>query len=42
LIEGGDFDHFALDLQGLRLFLNAADLSAVEVFDLGASWFIHF
>jgi DNA-binding beta-propeller fold protein YncE len=30
----GDFDHFAVDLQGKRLFLAAEDHKTVEVFDL--------
>jgi len=30
----GDFDHFAVDLKGKRLFLTAEDLKTVEVFDL--------
>src|SRR6202048_1762034 len=30
----GDFDHFALDLNGKRLFLTAEDHKTVEVFDL--------
>ena len=30
----GDFDHFALDLKGKRLFLAAEDHKTVEVFDL--------
>jgi len=30
----GDFDHFALDLKGQRLFLTAEDHKTVEVFDL--------
>ncbi len=30
----GDFDHFALDLSGKRLFLTAEDHKTVEVFDL--------
>jgi hypothetical protein len=30
----GDFDHFAIDLQGKRLFLTAEDHKTVEVFDL--------
>lgn len=30
----GDFDHFALDLNGKRLFLAAEDHKSVEVFDL--------
>jgi DNA-binding beta-propeller fold protein YncE len=31
---GGDFDHFAVDLKGKRLFLTAEDQKTVEVFDL--------
>jgi DNA-binding beta-propeller fold protein YncE len=30
----GDFDHFAIDLRGQRLFLTAEDHKTVEVFDL--------
>jgi len=30
----GDFDHFAIDLRGKRLFLTAEDHKTVEVFDL--------
>ncbi len=30
----GDFDHFAIDLKGKRLFLTAEDHKTVEVFDL--------
>src|SRR6266699_3603016 len=30
----GDFDHFAIDLKGKRLFLAAEDHKTVEVFDL--------
>ena len=30
----GDFDHFAVDLKGKRLFLAAEDNKTVEVFDL--------
>ena len=30
----GDFDHFAIDLEGKRLFLTAEDHKSVEVFDL--------
>ena len=30
----GDFDHFAVDLKGKRLFLTAEDHKSVEVFDL--------
>src|SRR5205807_3434942 len=29
----GDFDHFAIDLRGKRLFLTAEDHKTVEVFD---------
>src|SRR6266478_3571756 len=29
----GDFDHFALDLKGKRLFLTAEDHKTVDVFD---------
>src|ERR1700674_1252976 len=37
----GDFDHFAVDLQGHRLFLTAEDNALVEIFDLGASKLVH-
>jgi DNA-binding beta-propeller fold protein YncE len=37
----GDFDHFAIDLQGHRLFLAGEDNSVVEIFDLGAGKLIH-
>jgi len=30
----GDFDHFAVDLKGKRLFLTAEDHKTVEMFDL--------
>src|ERR1700674_4942800 len=40
-LHDGDFDHFALDLQGQRLFLAAEDNSAVEVLDLRANKLIH-
>src|ERR1700751_2391287 len=30
----GDFDHFAVDLEGRRLFLAAEDHGTLEVFDL--------
>src|SRR6202011_6203152 len=33
-LKDGDFDHFAADLAGHRLFLTAEKNSAVEVFDL--------
>ena len=34
-LHDGDFDHFAVDSLGQRLFLTAEENSAVEVFDLG-------
>jgi sugar lactone lactonase YvrE len=37
----GDFDHFAVDLKGHRLFLAAEENSAVAVFDLSTNKFIH-
>jgi DNA-binding beta-propeller fold protein YncE len=37
----GDFDHFALDLKGNRLFLAAEDQKTVEVFDLRTGKRIH-
>ena len=37
----GDFDHFAVDLKGHRLFLAAEDNSAVAVLDLSANTLIH-
>jgi len=37
----GDFDHFAIDLQGHRLFLAGEDNSVVEIFDLGAGKLVH-
>jgi DNA-binding beta-propeller fold protein YncE len=40
-LHDGNFDHFAVDLQGHRLFLTAEDNSAVEVFDLRASKLVH-
>src|ERR1700724_217387 len=40
-LHDGDFDHFALDLQGQRLFLAAEDNSAVEVLDLRTNKLIH-
>lgn len=36
-LHDGDFDHFALDLPGQRLFLAAEENSAVEVIDLRSS-----
>lgn len=40
-LKDGDFDHFALDLQGNRLFLTAEMNAAVEVFDLRTNKLIH-
>ena len=40
-LHDGDFDHFALDLAGQRLFLAAEDNSAVEVLDLRTNKLIH-
>jgi len=40
-LKSGDFDHFALDLPGNRLFLTAETNNAVEVFDLRANKLIH-
>jgi DNA-binding beta-propeller fold protein YncE len=40
-LKAGDFDHFAIDLAGSRLFLTAEDNSLVEVFDLKANKLIH-
>jgi DNA-binding beta-propeller fold protein YncE len=40
-LKEGDFDHFAVDLAGHRLFLTAEKNSAVEVFDLNANKLIH-
>src|SRR5712671_7606913 len=37
----GDFDHFAVDLKGNRLFLAAEDHKTVEVFDLKSGKPIH-
>ena len=36
-LKGGDFDHFAVDLAGNRLFLAAEENNAVEVFDIRAN-----
>ena len=33
----GDFDHFAVDIQGNRLFLAAEDHGTLEVFDLNSN-----
>jgi DNA-binding beta-propeller fold protein YncE len=40
-LHDGDFDHFALDLQGNRLFLCAEDNAAVEVIDLRTNKVTH-
>ena len=36
----GDFDHFAVDVKGNRLFLTAEDHHSVEVFELGSGKFL--
>ena len=40
-LHDGDFDHFAVDLKGQRLFLTAEENSAVEIFDLQTNKLIH-
>jgi len=40
-LKDGDFDHFAVDLAGHRLFLTAEKNTAVEVFDLNTNKLIH-
>src|SRR5258708_10227037 len=40
-LKDGDFDHFAVDLPGHRLFLTAEMNAAVEVFDLDTHKLIH-
>src|SRR6202049_2270594 len=40
-LHDGDFDHFAVDLQGHRLFLTAEENSKVEIFDLQTNKLIH-
>jgi len=40
-LHDGDFDHFAVDLQGRRLFLAAEENAVVEVFDLRTNKLIH-
>jgi DNA-binding beta-propeller fold protein YncE len=40
-LHDGDFDHFAVDLQGHRLFLTAEENSKVEIFDLRTNKLIH-
>jgi WD40 repeat protein len=40
-LHDGDFDHFAIDMDGHRLFLTAEKNAAVEVFDLQSNKLIH-
>ena len=40
-LKAGDFDHFAIDLPGNRLFSTAEENDAVEVFDIKANKLIH-
>src|SRR3984957_10525730 len=40
-LKAGDFDHFAVDLAGSRLFLTGEAAHAVLVMDLGANKLIH-
>src|ERR1700736_5156539 len=40
-LKSGDFDHFAVDLPGNRLFLTAEANNAVEVFDTRANKLLH-
>jgi sugar lactone lactonase YvrE len=40
-LKDGDFDHFAIDLEGNRLFSTAEENSKVEVFDLKTNKLIH-
>ena len=40
-LKEGDFDHFAVDVEGHRLFLAAEKNGAVEVFDTGAGRVVH-
>jgi DNA-binding beta-propeller fold protein YncE len=41
VLQEGDFDHFAVDLDGRRLFLAAEKNAAVEIFDLKSNKLIH-
>src|ERR1700731_4246879 len=41
LTKEGDFDHFAIDLPGRRLFLAGEDYSVVEILDFGAGKLVH-
>src|ERR1700692_2368750 len=40
-LKDGDFDHFAVDLEGNRLFATAEENSKVEVFDTKTNKLIH-
>jgi DNA-binding beta-propeller fold protein YncE len=40
-LKDGDFDHFAVDLEGNRLFATAEENGKVEVFDLKSNKLIH-
>jgi DNA-binding beta-propeller fold protein YncE len=40
-IKAGDFDHFAVDVAGNRLFLTAEEMNSVLVMDLGANKLVH-
>src|ERR1700680_2274120 len=40
-LKDGDFDHFAVDVEGNRLFLTAEENSKVEIFDLNTNKLIH-
>lgn len=40
-LKDGDFDHFAVDLAGHRLFLTAEKNGSVQVFDTGTNKLIH-
>ena len=40
-LKAGDFDHFAIDLAGNRLFSTAEENDAVEVFDIKTNKLIH-
>ena len=40
-LKDGDFDHFAIDLEGNRLFATAEENSKVEVFDTKTNKLIH-
>src|SRR5579864_7303419 len=40
-LHDGDFDHFAVDLPGQRLFLSAEDNAAIEVIDLRTNKVMH-